>query len=681
MANQEDEEFQKLLQQFKDNPEQVDIEKIPIELVYKLNKELSPYENRGQDDAKNQIKKVAFLSITHLREDYIQRLTLTGIVGFLFQVAKEHEFDPSIRRWQPKVKSSDIPNEEKPAEAPKREPFSIDKTITTLEKILNLAKSVKTEQAELKKLREQIYTEKATMSEAKGRESNALKELLLAEKQRENRRITLEYLTTHELRTAGIDADCDMDETLERVKNIPEGKELLEKYPARQVIWQPKNFTYECPDYVCRAVVKDYLKKWFQYSPGDHVRKAHNEFRVNKDSTPDYQVDLVDPERPTVTNVLMKPKVEPADSKDYAKITADKKSKDAVLHIIRDPALTDFIVRCAKDDEMTNRFRRLLAFVSPSSPARPAIEVIPPQDTFHRFNYYMEVNYEELRSCVDAIYDVKSDMEDAIFIYSTIEGTDSAIEKEQADYFIKNQDNFRSDVLPVEFGKWNLIGPFKKNRDRITFYNKNTEIIKRIMDRVESDKQIGKELMKQRVLKNKAENIRQAGPDPPGLSQYRNENKEINALGGTKIVDRETALRLEKSKGDLAAAKQLEFLDQKEKRKMELLEIKKTREWTPQEERENREVEREIHQARELLECPDDAVRVDVFEHNAATGNFGKSVMYTKAEAPNYMLKQKEEQMKMLQNSGLGMIPGPHQALMPQTPMPQPEVKKDDKKA
>lgn len=677
MSADDDKEFKDLLAQLQSSPDPTElINGLPLETLNKLNKELSPYEQQLEDQ-KNKPRKAVLLSLTHLRQDYIQRLTLTGMVGFLFAVSKEHEFPPEIKRWQPEVKSGDKPNEDDPTKAPKREPFSIDKTISKVEKLLDLAKSVKNEQFELKNIRQQIHTERAVTESKSPNKSKALEGLLLAEKQREERRIVLEYLVTHELRTMGIDADCDMDETLEKAKTLPEAKDLLEKHPPRKVVWQPRNFTYEAPNHVCRAVVKDFLKKWFEYNPNEHAKSAHNEPKINRDSTDDHRVDLVDPARPTKTTVQQKPKVEQADVADYMKIIAERKSKDAIHHIMRDPELADFVVRCSKDAELSDRFRRYLAFISLDSPARAAIDTVPPQDTYHRWNYYMDVNYEELRSAVESLYDMKPDFEDAIFPYHTIEGTEEEIEKQRRDYLIKNQDSLRSDVLAVNFGHWNLTGSFKKNRDKIDYYNKNTEIIKRIMDRIESDKAIGKDLMQKRVVKEKAKNIKQAGPDAAGLTQYRGENKEVMALGAQKVLDREKMLRLEKAGGNVKAAQELEYLEQKEKRRNELSEIKKTREWTPQEDRENREVEREIAQARELMNAPEDSVQVDVFTHNAATGDFNRSAMYTKAEAPTFMEDNKKEQMKMLQNSGLAMMPGPHQALLGSAA----DMKKDDTKS
>lgn len=667
----QDKEFDTLLADLQANPSDANLEKLSNEQLAALTKKLSPYEKR-LPESEATVKTAALLSTTHLREDYQERLILTSLLGFLHTVAKEQKTPPEIKRWTPTVKTTDkLVGDQKPEL--KREPFSIDKTISKLEKILGLAKTIKHDQVELKKLNEQIHTE----SVVSNKETNVYKEMIVAKKQREDRLKVLNYLVTYEGRLFGIDADVDMDETLAAVKELPDGKNLLDRHPPRAAVYYPRNYTLEAPQEVCTSIIKDFLRTWFEYDPANHVRKAHNEYKLNKDLSDDHKVDLMDPERPTMENTRIKPKIEESDQELFTLITKDKQTKDAVTRVLRDGAIMNCATQFSQDEDLANRFRRYLSFVPMDSQARVTVEVVPPQDTYHRFQYYRDVNYEELRSAVAAIYDIKPDLENCILIYKTITGTDDEIEKARADYQIKNLETFKSDVLSITFGAWHFIDPFKKNRSRINFYNKNTEVMRRIMDRIEDDKSIGKELMKNRVHKEKAKNIQEAGPDAPGLSQYRAENKEIGASGAQPGLTKEQMLRLEKSRGDVKAAKNLEFLEQKEKRKVELEAARKEHDFTPQEEREYREVIAQIKQAREMIEMPDDAVAVGVHTYDPKSGDFTQSTMYTKAEAPEFVEEHRKKQMEMMQNSGLAMIPGPHRALIDG---PRPEVKKDDKK-
>ena len=44
-----------------------------------------------------------------------------------------------------------------------------------------------------------------------------------------------------------------------------------------------------------------------------------------------------------------------------------------------------------------------------------------------------------------------------------------------------------------------MLADFKENRKKIEFYNRNTEVLKRILDRHADDKKLGSELMKNRI--------------------------------------------------------------------------------------------------------------------------------------------------------------------------------------
>ena len=129
-----------------------------------------------------------------------------------------------------------------------------------------------------------------------------------------------------------------------------------------------------------------------------------------------------------------------------------------------------------------------------------------PSDTFYRIDKYMEVNYEFMRSIVENVYPEKSDFDYVINVYDTF------TDLNDANSFVKKyQDQFIHDVHTVKTNGWTFLGPFKKNRDKIDFYNDNTEQLQAILEQVESDQKLGKELMKKRVTNEKRKNIRKFG--------------------------------------------------------------------------------------------------------------------------------------------------------------------------
>jgi len=70
-----------------------------------------------------------------------------------------------------------------------------------------------------------------------------------------------------------------------------------------------------------------------------------------------------------------------------------------------------------------------------------------------------------------------------------------------------------------------------------------------------------------------------------------------------------------------------------------------------------------VERVREMVAVPDDAIQVDIFTSNPATGEFGKSHFYTKAVAP--------DQLSAANQAGAAPSGSEHPAAVRSTPMPQ----------
>ena len=75
------------------------------------------------------------------------------------------------------------------------------------------------------------------------------------------------------------------------------------------------------------------------------------------------------------------------------------------------------------------------------------------------------------------------------------------------------------------------MGSFRQNRDKIDFYNKNTQILKEMVEMREGESELAKDMMSKRVMKKKRANIRKDGPDAPGLASYRKTNAIVESMG------------------------------------------------------------------------------------------------------------------------------------------------------
>lgn len=205
---------------------------------------------------------------------------------------------------------------------------------------------------------------------------------------------------------------------------------------------------------------------------------------------------------------------------------------------------------------------------------------IPPSDTFHRWSYYTDSNYEEIRTAVRNIYCEKPDLEYAINPYSSFK-----TQEEAADFVQKHKDEVITDVLTLSNGKWNLCGSFKNNRERVNFYNNKTEIIEEIFKQMETDKKLGADMMRKRVRRKKVRNVKECGEEHVEFKQYRKSMiSGVERMGAEDISLEPPEKKVEKNS---------------------------------------------VHE-----ECPYDAVQVDVFDFRNGGQTVKKSEFFTQAEAP-----------------------------------------------
>lgn len=160
-------------------------------------------------------------------------------------------------------------------------------------------------------------------------------------------------------------------------------------------------------------------------------------------------------------------------------------------------------------------------------------KLVPPEDTFKRWDRYREANYEPLRQATDDIYCEKSDFEWVIVPLEVFEGENAAEKAEEWER--KHAKEVDYSIRSVTFNENNLLGPWEKNREATNFYTKETEIIKRMLDAKKDEERIGKDLMKDRVRKKKEENEAELGNDT-GLNEYLENNPTGLEKYGAKRV-------------------------------------------------------------------------------------------------------------------------------------------------
>jgi hypothetical protein len=647
--------FEALLGDIMANPEKVLDPSITPEQVLALQKMMNPYAYVAGDTGNAEKKRAVSASYTNLRADYIKRFTMTGLVGFIFRMADEWEVPVEARRYTDSTapKSGDSAGT---AAAGHWSPDDLLERANALRELAQVAKDSADEAEAAAAAAAKADGDSACARRGGDKRSvaeTALQEETLGALFKNadaalSKARGMQYATMFEFRKIGMESDARIDAFAQVARQHVEVREVIDASP----IARERKGVREMPAGAAKGVIMDFLRAWFEFNPDAHVRSAYDEFIIAKDKATApveglgaVAVDGADPARlPLAVIRAEAPEItSKADREAFDALTVSREAYNAAAYLLRNESATEAFLQALEGGE---RFRRYLFPVPKGSAARAAVDVIPPQDTFHRWNYYMEVNYEELRTATEAIYHEKPDLDWALIIYEYFEGAVSEVDQALSDFRDKHQDEVISDIKGLDLGGWSLLGDFKENRSKINFYNKHTDVLKRILDRHAEDKKLGQDLMHNRVRQLKAKNIAKDGPDAPGLADYRSTNAAtgVGSMGAERVISREEMYRLERAKGNLRAAQELKVLDQCRQIIKDLSAAAKVRELLPEEAAHLKNAQTDLVRAQEMVEVPDDAIQVDVWTHDSAKGTFGRSKFYTKAEAPEHVAELQREQ-------------------------------------
>ena len=169
----------------------------------------------------------------------------------------------------------------------------------------------------------------------------------------------------------------------------------------------------------------------------------------------------------------------------------------------------------------------------------PVYDVKPPKDVFFHFNRYYENNFEAIMSAVAVLYNEKADLEYAIQFYDHFD-----TEEKAKDFQRKNESKVISDIYTVENGIWCILGPYRTNKAKINFYNKDTDAIRRLLEQMETDNRLGSELLKKRIRREKAKQVGTIGPDAVGLETYKNAMGIMDSFGAKEALTQEEKKKL-----------------------------------------------------------------------------------------------------------------------------------------
>lgn len=356
---------------------------------------------------------------------------------------------------------------------------------------------------------------------------------------------------------------------------------------------------YDAPP-VTKAEIKKFLDRNLDFDPDRHVRVAHTD-------------PAGDPERST-RDAMIKARCATPAVEDKLSAKRDKVFsylKDTLQAVERAAADSQTAVNSAlvaiaggldaadsvpilyrsraKMEQLSADLKKVTAPLSAAA-TLSALVPQPPADTFYNFTRYFENNYEALREVTTSLYSTKPDIEFGVQFYDTFK-----TEEQAKDFCDQHNTEFKTSAFVVSNKAMHLLGPWKQNRDRVVYYDKNKEVLSGLIAQQERDAKLGMDLMKKGISKAKKKNIQEAGPDAPGLAAYTSAMQIVKELSGAERV-----------------------LSEDEKRKMA-------------------EAIATAKREKENYEVPDEAIQVDVFEPAADGVSLDRHIMYTAAEKPLHL--------------------------------------------
>jgi hypothetical protein len=355
-----------------------------------------------------------------------------------------------------------------------------------------------------------------------------------------------------------------------------------------------------------RGIVKKFLDRNFEYNPDNHLRKAKssNEADPERDPTAITKACETGSKAAAIEEKMnAKPEafykwLRSNTLQSYQHTIDTARELKSSLSVLLDPELSGadkhgiLLKKYKSVLEIANDMKKIAEPLA-AADTLTAWKCEPPVDVFHQYNRYVTNHYEQLREVCAALYNEKPDCEYSIAFYKSFDNPEDATSHRN-----QHEGDFRAEVLTIENAGVTLLGPFKENRGRVAFYNKNTEIMKRMMEQIEADHKLGKDLMEKKVKKVKKRNIEREGPDDPGLIAYSKAMNTVQELGAKKVLTREEQTVLN-----------------------------------------------DAIKVKEDHEVPDDAVQVDMFfpvTNDEGESELTKSLFYSQAETPLHLQEGSE---------------------------------------
>jgi hypothetical protein len=298
-----------------------------------------------------------------------------------------------------------------------------------------------------------------------------------------------------------------------------------------------------------RTTIEQFLNYHFEFDPDRHVRCAHNDGVKDPTYTTDRAeliksrmeaqtrakvvediIDKTDDQNPKYFNYLRE-----TTTSVYQAANSALNDMNLFINALNQSNFDEDILAVfeKRRGELRNSVNKLATFATPLARADTlaAVQHTPSSEVFHNFDRYITNNYEQLLESTHSLYVERPDVEFGILYYGSYKT------KEEADDNYKCLEReFRASVYTISNRQWTLLGPYRENRNRLNFYNKNTEVLKQMQEQVEMDHKLAGDMVEKTIRRKKAKSVAEVGPDAPGMSQYQKDFNQTRESGVKSYV-------------------------------------------------------------------------------------------------------------------------------------------------
>ena len=604
LKSEDEMSLDELLKDIESNPAKLATMDISESLITRLNRALQKFPKlSGVDESTDDYDKILACCFYNVREEYCKKYAVTGVVSFIYQILKEWEGDPKASRWSDITKKS-------------ADPLNFDSIIENLETTLTLAKAAKTKLDDTKERKRELL-----IKQVADEPINNLKEDETSIENDLNDAYTNIFRTYHSIINTSSEIKLRLDASYKVAEQDIDVKTIIKKEQFKDPVSQ-----YNVPVPVCKNIINQFLLEHFKYDPTKHLKKEVTVEDIEKDfgivpGTESLKHDTKDPDRTVLQSVT----IQPEHKELFDCITRDKETEELFRGIICDNSNCQYIKEILPMRDI------FMQYLQPKT----IIKITPPMDTFHSLNFFMNVNNQEIKNVVSALYNEKIDIGSCVALWKTFEGVPADVDREFQKFKMRNQLDFPfHTVHSLRFGGWTPLADMKENRAKIDYLKENTEVLERILKRADEDKNAADKLLRQRTYMAKAKNIEEDGVDASALKNYSREQTQnkntAQGSGVNKTISAKEMRHLELAKGNTKRAQELELLEQYETDIEELTEKQATSTLTAEEEERLRYAKANIDVTREMAAVPEGQVQVDFYVNKG--GEMEKRILYVPAD-------------------------------------------------